>query len=89
MHRSDGLHLADAGRSVRRGCNEEKNTQDGLVTIRIGLGRVGSKPRDLKNDRGYRVVVVVMSMRLSLNPHPLKTEGAAPKCRFDYWGHWV
>ena len=25
-----------------------------------GMGDVASKPRDLRNDRGYRVVVVVM-----------------------------
>jgi len=34
---------------------------------------VESKPRDLENDRGYRVVVVVSWMGLRLNPHPPNT----------------
>jgi hypothetical protein len=35
-----------------------------------GAVGVESKPRDLRSDRGYRVVVVSVSVRLNLNPHP-------------------
>jgi hypothetical protein len=45
------------------------------------MGGVEFKPRDLRDDRGYRVAGVVMWVGLNLNPHPLKTEGAAP----NYW----
>ena len=38
------------------------------------LDLVESKARDLGNDRGYRVGVVVVWAVLGLNPHPLKTE---------------
>jgi hypothetical protein len=44
------------------------------------MGGFEFKPRDLGSDRGYRVVVALVSMGLNLNPHPFKTEkGAAPK----------
>jgi hypothetical protein len=46
------------------------------------MGGVESKSRDLGSDRGYRVIVVVVLVAFHLNPHPLKTEGAAPKI----WG---
>src|ERR1700683_2685114 len=45
------------------------------------MGGGKSKPRDLGNDRGYRVVVGGVWVEFHLNPHPLKTEGAAPKIR--------
>jgi hypothetical protein len=45
------------------------------------MGWVESKSRDLGNDRGYRAVVVEVWVGAHLNPHPLKTEGAAPKIR--------
>ena len=38
------------------------------------------EPHDLGSDRGYGVVVVAALIRLNLNPHPLRTEGAAPRC---------
>jgi hypothetical protein len=54
------------------------------VVIWIGLGRVESKSRDLGNDRGYRVIVVEVSIRLNLNRHPVKAEGAALDCGSDH-----
>ena len=43
---------------------------------RWGLSEVESKPRDLRDDRGYRVIVVSVSVKLSLNPHRfLKSKG--------------
>src|ERR1700685_2262739 len=61
------------------------------MAIRIGFGRVGSKPRDLGSDRGYRVAVAIAWVGLNLNPHPLKAEGAAPNWRlgFDEVGEGV
>jgi hypothetical protein len=44
-----------------------------------GAMGVKSKPRDLGNDRGYRVIVEQVWVWIRLNPHPLKTDGAAPK----------
>ena len=41
---------------------------------RCDLDLVESKACDLGNDRGYRVVVVVVWVVWNLNPHPLKTE---------------
>jgi len=44
------------------------------------MGEVEFKHRDLGSDRGYRVNVVAMWVKVNLNPHPLKTKrGAAPK----------
>jgi hypothetical protein len=43
------------------------------------LGSFESNARDLSDDRGYRVVVVVVLVRLNLNLDPLTAEGAAPK----------
>jgi hypothetical protein len=63
-------------KSANRGC-------------RCGVGGVESKSRDLGNDRGYRVVVVLVWAGLSLNPHPLKAEGAAPNCRNDVVILWT
>ena len=52
---------------------------------RCGFGEVEIKSRDLGDDRGYRVIVVLVSVGLRPNPHPLTTEGAAPKRRLaDY-----
>jgi hypothetical protein len=45
------------------------------------MGAVESKPRGRRDDRGYGVVDVLAWVWLNLNPHPLKTEGAAPKVR--------
>jgi hypothetical protein len=49
-----------------------------LMGDRMGLGLVGSKGRDLGNDRGYRVVVVKNCEGLSLNPHPHKPRVGHP-----------
>jgi len=51
---------------------------------------VTSKPRDLGDDRGYRVVVATVSEGLDLNPHPLKSKRVRhPKAGFVFWscGH--
>jgi hypothetical protein len=48
------------------------------VLVVFGVGGVASKPRDLGNDRGYRVVVDLTWVKLHPNPHPSKAEGAAP-----------
>jgi hypothetical protein len=42
------------------------------------VGEVGFKARDLGNDRGYRVVVVAVWVRLRLNPHPHKPRVGHP-----------
>ena len=48
------------------------------------MGGVGFKPRDLGNDRGYRVVAVLAWAMGNLNPHLFKErKGAAPKGRLD------
>jgi hypothetical protein len=50
---------------------------------RCDLDFVESKPRDLGNDRGYRVVVAAVWAILSLNPHPSTAKGAAPNFQFE------
>jgi hypothetical protein len=46
----------------------------GVCGRRCDLDPVESKAFDLANDRGYRVVVIVVWVLWGLNPHPLKTE---------------
>ena len=71
-----------SGRSELRPYKREETLEGRGVAIRIDLGCVGSKPRDLGGDRGYRVVVVEGGGGLNLNPHPFKNgKGAAPDCR--------
>jgi hypothetical protein len=62
-------------------CVADRTRGDNWAAIRNRLGFVESKSRDLREYRGYTVVVVERQVELDLNPHPLRAEGAAPKIR--------
>jgi hypothetical protein len=61
------------------GCGGNSAERNWGECRRSGLGAAEFKPRDLGSDRGYRVVLDLGWAGIHLNPHPLKTKGAAPK----------